>query len=74
LVYFVAIRFILWLFGKVFPNLVCCTKKNQATLIPGGTQLDGGREVRKPIDGFQIQPPFRDSRLVFSPQAQGQAV
>jgi hypothetical protein len=32
LVYFTAIWSILWLFGIFFPVLVCCTKKNLATL------------------------------------------
>jgi hypothetical protein len=32
LVYFVAICYILWLFGMVFFVLVCSTKKNLATL------------------------------------------
>jgi hypothetical protein len=32
-VYFVAIWNILWLFGIYFPVLVCCTKKNLATLL-----------------------------------------
>jgi hypothetical protein len=32
LVYFMAILFILWPFGIYFPVLVCCTKKNIATL------------------------------------------
>jgi hypothetical protein len=32
LVYFTAIWYILWLFGICFPILVCCTKKNLATL------------------------------------------
>jgi Na+/H+-dicarboxylate symporter len=32
LVYFVAIWCILWLFGMFSPVLVCCTKKNLATL------------------------------------------
>jgi hypothetical protein len=31
-VYFVAIHYILWSFGIFFPVLVCCTKKNLATL------------------------------------------
>jgi hypothetical protein len=30
--YFVAIWYILWLFGIFFPFLICCTKKNLATL------------------------------------------
>jgi hypothetical protein len=33
LVYFVAIWYIVWLFGIFIPVLVCCTKKNLATLI-----------------------------------------
>jgi hypothetical protein len=33
LVYFVAIWNSLWLFGMFFPVLVCCTKKNLATLL-----------------------------------------
>jgi hypothetical protein len=33
LVYFVAIGYILWLFGIFFPVWVCCTKKNLATLL-----------------------------------------
>jgi hypothetical protein len=33
LVYFVAIWYILWLLGILFPVLMCCTKKNLATLI-----------------------------------------
>jgi hypothetical protein len=32
LVYFMAIWFIIWLFGIVFPGLVSCTKRNLATL------------------------------------------
>jgi hypothetical protein len=32
LVHFVAIRYILWSFGTFSPLLVCCTKKNLATL------------------------------------------
>jgi hypothetical protein len=32
LVYFVAIWYILWLFGILFPVLVCWTKTNLATL------------------------------------------
>jgi hypothetical protein len=31
-VYFLAIRYILWSFRFIFPVLVCCTKKNLATL------------------------------------------
>jgi hypothetical protein len=34
LVYFIAIRHILWSFGAYFPILVCFTKKNLATLTP----------------------------------------
>jgi hypothetical protein len=34
-VYFVAIWYILWLFDMFFPVLVCCTKKNLATLAQG---------------------------------------
>jgi hypothetical protein len=35
-VYFVALWYILWSFGIYFPVLVCCTKKNLATLgLPG---------------------------------------
>jgi hypothetical protein len=30
---FVVVLYILWLFGIFFPVLVCCTKKNLATLI-----------------------------------------
>jgi hypothetical protein len=33
LVYFVAIWYMLWLFGIFFRVLVCCTKKNLATLL-----------------------------------------
>jgi hypothetical protein len=33
LVYFVALWYILWLFGTFFPVLVSCTKKNLATLV-----------------------------------------
>jgi hypothetical protein len=33
LVYFVAIWYIIWLFGIFLPVLVCCTKKNLATLV-----------------------------------------
>jgi hypothetical protein len=33
--YFVAICYILWLFGKFSPFLVFCTKKNLATLRKG---------------------------------------
>jgi hypothetical protein len=33
LVYFVTFWYILWLFGVFFPFLVCCTKKNLATLV-----------------------------------------
>jgi hypothetical protein len=32
LVYFTAIRYILWLFGIFSPVLVCCSKKNLAAL------------------------------------------
>jgi hypothetical protein len=32
LVYFTAIKYILWLVGIFSPFLVCCTKKNLATL------------------------------------------
>jgi hypothetical protein len=32
LVYFVALWYILWLFGIYFPVMVCCTTKNLATL------------------------------------------
>jgi hypothetical protein len=31
--YFMAIWYILWSFGIFFPVLVCCTKKNLATLV-----------------------------------------
>jgi hypothetical protein len=34
LVYFMAIWSILWLFGIFFHVLVCCPKKNLATLVP----------------------------------------
>jgi hypothetical protein len=34
-VYFMAIRYILLLLGTFFPSLVCCTKKNLATLVLG---------------------------------------
>jgi hypothetical protein len=33
LVYFMVLWYILWSFGIFFPVLVCCTKKNMATLI-----------------------------------------
>jgi hypothetical protein len=33
LVYFVAIWYILWIFGIFFHILVCCSKKNLATLV-----------------------------------------
>jgi hypothetical protein len=31
--YFMAIWYILWSFGILFPILLCCTKKNLATLM-----------------------------------------
>jgi hypothetical protein len=34
LVYFAAIWYILWSSGIFFPVLVCCSKKNLATLLP----------------------------------------
>jgi hypothetical protein len=33
LVYFMVVWYILWLFGIFFSVLVCCTKKNLATLV-----------------------------------------
>jgi hypothetical protein len=41
-VYFVAVGYILWLFDISFAVLVCCTKKNLATL----------RVTRGPIKSF----------------------
>jgi hypothetical protein len=39
LVYFVAIWYILLVFGIFFPVLVCCTKKNLATLLTTGVNV-----------------------------------
>jgi hypothetical protein len=41
-VYFKAIWCILWLFGSHLPVLVCCTKKNLATLISNRVEIVSG--------------------------------
>jgi hypothetical protein len=58
LVYFTTIWYILWPFGTLFPLLVCCTKKNLATLLQtvkasASNRLDFPRLVN-PTQGCQM--------------------
>jgi hypothetical protein len=45
LVYFVVICYIMWLSGIFFAVLVCCTKKNLATLVHIGTARGQGCQI-----------------------------
>jgi hypothetical protein len=51
-VYFVAIWYSLWFFGIVFTVLVCCTKKNLATLLCGAAPSDKKIEAVTKGDEF----------------------
>jgi hypothetical protein len=53
-----AIWYILWLFGICFPVLVCCTKKNMATLPEGKPWLGALLNLvpkLKEVNLFEIQ-------------------
>jgi hypothetical protein len=52
LVYFVTIWYILWLFGIFFPGVVCCTKKNLATLLAWSMKVCLlSTQLEKPLNG-----------------------
>jgi hypothetical protein len=50
-----AIWYILWSFGVYFSVLVCCTKKNLATLLTTFSLYFGGKKWREKKLGFWIE-------------------